>query len=201
MAFAFLQEFHNRRTQISPAMLLSDLYAKTHLLPLFALHPYGSQHIAHLLQLIEVTRALANRGIATLAALNRFLEFQDSTGLENETAFPSFLEEHESAVRLLTIHQAKGLEFSVVILADAAYQQRRSSRTGIIERMDGRMELRIGARNLTCSTLGWQKAEAQEQEREVAEERRLWYVAATRGRDHLVIPIVLPSGGKTKMKH
>ena len=46
--------------------------------------------------------------------------------------------------------------------------------------------------------LGWRQAEPQEQEREAAEERRLWYVAATRVRDHLVIPALVPSEGKTK---
>jgi ATP-dependent exoDNAse (exonuclease V) beta subunit len=48
---------------------------------------------------------------------------------------------------------------------------------------------------LTCATRGWQKAEAREQEREAAEERRLWYVAATRVRDHLVIPAPLVEAG------
>jgi ATP-dependent helicase/nuclease subunit A len=108
------------------------------------------------------------------------------------------VEEHASAVRLLTIHQAKGLEFPVVILADAAYGQRRVNRPGIIERIGGKLELRLGPRDLTWGTLGWQDAEAREQEHEAAEERRLWYVAATRVRDHLVIPVVFPSDGKTK---
>src|SRR5262249_39712311 len=57
---------------------------------------------------------------------------------------------------------------------------------------------RVGPSTLACATLGWRQAEAQEQEREAAEERRLWYVAATRARDHLVIPVLLPSEGKTK---
>jgi ATP-dependent helicase/nuclease subunit A len=89
-----------------------------------------------------------------------------------------------------------------VILADAAYSQRRASRSGIIERVGGKLELRVGPRDLTWSTLGWQNAEAQEQAREEAEERRLWYVAATRVRDHLVIPVALSTEGKAKkMEH
>ncbi|HXG18992.1 MAG TPA: UvrD-helicase domain-containing protein [Methylomirabilota bacterium] len=194
-AFAFLRRLHARRTQLSPAALLTELYATTHLLPLWAIAPHGNYCVAQLLQLIETARALVDRNASTLAAFNRFLALQEEAAIEGDLPV---MEEQESAVRLLTIHQAKGLEFPVVILADAAYRQRRVSRAGIIERSGGQVEVRIGARDLTYTTLGWQKAEAQEQEREDAEERRLWYVAATRVRDHLVIPVVLPAGKNGK---
>jgi ATP-dependent exoDNAse (exonuclease V) beta subunit len=81
----------------------------------------------------------------------------------------------------------------VVIVADAVYNQRQLGRTGIIDRVGGSLELQIGARALTCTTEGWQKAEGREQVRDAAEERRLWYVAATRVRDHLVIPVLSPT--------
>lgn len=193
--FTVLRDLHAQRARLSPAALLTELYAQTHVLSLFALLPQGNQRVANLLKLIETARSLAAQGLVSVSALNRFLEFQE--GMVGEGDVP-FLEEHASAVRLLTIHQAKGLEFPVVMLADAAYSQRHASRSGIIERVDGKLELRIGSRDLTWSTLGWQNAEAQEQAREAAEERRLWYVAATRVRDHLVIPMVFPASGATK---
>ena len=194
-AFTVLQQLHQRRTQVSPAMLLTELYAKTHILPVFALHGQGVQPTANLLKLIETARFLAEQNLSTLAALNRFLALQEEAA---QTSDAPFLEEQESAVRLLTIHQAKGLEFPVVILADAIYSQRHGGRTGITDRISGRLELRVGPSTLACATLGWRQAEAQEQEREAAEERRLWYVAATRVRDHLVIPAMVPSEGTTK---
>jgi ATP-dependent exoDNAse (exonuclease V) beta subunit len=95
------------------------------------------------------------------------------------------------------VHKAKGLEFPVVVLADMAEAPKleHSSHTGIIERLTGTLELRIGPRPLTCTTQGWQKAEAREQARELAEEWRLRYVATARARDHLVIPVLSYSGG------
>ncbi len=194
-AFATLRQWHQRRTQLSPAALLTELYAHTPVLPLFASQKHGGQRVANLLKLIETARALVEQDLTTLAAFNRFLEFQNAA---TQVSDAPFLEEYESAVRLLTIHQAKGLEFPVVILADATYNQRHPGRVGIIERLGGRLELRVGSRGLTWTTLGWQKAEAQEHEREIAEERRLWYVAATRVRDHLIIPVVLLGEGKAK---
>jgi ATP-dependent exoDNAse (exonuclease V) beta subunit len=59
---------------------------------------------------------------------------------------------------------------------------------GIVERGSETLELHIGPRPLTCTTQGWQKAEAREQARDAAEEQRLWYVAAARVRDHLIVP-------------
>jgi ATP-dependent exoDNAse (exonuclease V) beta subunit len=189
-AFALLRDFHRRRTQVSPAALLSAIFAHTHLLPLFALRPHGAQRVANLLKLVDTARLLSEQGLHTLTALNRFLAQQQEAAEEAESPV---IEEHDSALRLLTIHKAKGLEFPVVILADAAYNQRPLGRTGVIDRVAGSLELQIGPRTLTCTTQGWQKAEGQEQARDAAEERRLWYVAATRVRDHLVIPVIAPA--------
>jgi len=61
--------------------------------------------------------------------------------------------------------------------------------------LTGTLELRIGPRPLTCTTQGWQKAEAREQARELAEEWRLRYVATARARDHLLIPLLSYPGG------
>ncbi len=194
-AFTFLRDLHVRRTSISPAALLTEIYTKTHLLPLHSLQPHGAQRVANLLQLVETLRTFSQRSAATLTALNRFLASQTLAMLENDAPF---LEEHEPAVRLLTVHQAKGLEFPVVVLADAGYRRQHASQTGIIERMSGRLELKLGSRDVQCTTLGWREAETQEQEREAAEERRLWYVAATRVRDHLIVPVVLSSEAEAK---
>ena len=187
-AFATLRALYTDAAELSPVALLYKVYRDTHLVPLFALRPHGAQRVANLLKLIDIAQALATRGVPTLAALNRFLAQQYVTG-EEEEAF--LTEEDDNVVRLLTVHKAKGLEFPVVILADMTDDpgRGRTSKTGIVERLSGTLELRIGPQTLTCTTRGWQKAESREQARELAEEWRLRYVAAARVRDHLLMPI------------
>ena len=188
-AFALLRDLHARSRQASPAQLLYHMYNQTHLVPLFALHQHGAQRVANLLKLIDLAQALSAQGLRTLGAFNRFLAEHESAAQEGEAVIA---EDHEPAVRFLTIHKAKGLEFSVVILADAVPSSDRSSRLGLIERThrESRLELQLGPRALHWTTHGWHDAQAREKVREAAEERRLWYVAATRVRNHLILPLV-----------
>jgi len=92
------------------------------------------------------------------------------------------------AVRLMTIHRAKGLEFEIVCVADLGRAPRwrpEALRVG----SDGRVGLRLarpgtGAREpaLAYDQLGEERREA-----EAAEERRLFYVAMTRARERLIL--------------
>ncbi|MCE2484917.1 MAG: UvrD-helicase domain-containing protein [Desulfurellaceae bacterium] len=212
-AFALLRELHARSRQSSPSTLLYELYTRTHLVPLFALRPQGNQRTANLLKLIELAHSLADQGIYSLSAFNRFLSHHHQATEEGEAVIA---EEHHPTVRFLTIHKAKGLEFPVVILADAVLAPSRPSRTGLIERghtptslthaegesgrlsqPQGRLELRLGPHSLAWQTLGWQEVLSREGAREEAEERRLWYVAATRARDQLIVPALPELDGTT----
>ncbi len=92
------------------------------------------------------------------------------------------------AVRLMTIHRAKGLEFEIVCVADLGRAPRWRSEVLRVGR-DGRMGLRLarpgtGGREpaLAYDELG----EARKRE-EAAEERRLFYVAMTRARERLIL--------------
>ncbi len=92
------------------------------------------------------------------------------------------------AVRLMTIHRAKGLEFEVVCVADLGRGPR--WRTELIRvGRDGRFGMRLaepgtGKREsaLEYKALGDERFEA-----EAREERRLFYVAMTRARERLIL--------------
>jgi ATP-dependent exoDNAse (exonuclease V) beta subunit len=96
------------------------------------------------------------------------------------------VEEGAEGVRLMTVHNAKGLEFPVVVLADMTGQLASSEPSLSVDAERGLCAIRL---------LGWSPHELLERaEIELARDRaegvRVAYVAATRARDLLVVPVV-----------
>ncbi len=92
------------------------------------------------------------------------------------------------AIRLMTIHRAKGLEFGVVVVADLGRSVRPPSELVRVT-ADGRLGIRIARAGgsgresaLDYAAIGEEHKQAME-----AEERRLFYVAMTRARERLVL--------------
>jgi ATP-dependent exoDNAse (exonuclease V) beta subunit len=116
--------------------------------------------------------------------------------LEERTSGPIFerdgagVDDDEDAVRVLTVHAAKGLEFPVVVLAGIGsgppYAQ-----PPTVSLDEGRgVVVTIGSKESGRLVLGDVAAvEAREKRHQEAEAARLLYVAATRARDHLVISL------------
>ncbi len=89
------------------------------------------------------------------------------------------LDPDANAVAVLTVHKAKGLEFSVVYLPGL-----------VAGRFPGN-----GRGEPLALPVGLGRGEATSSERSLAEERRLFYVAMTRARDELVLSHAVDYGG------
>jgi ATP-dependent exoDNAse (exonuclease V) beta subunit len=98
------------------------------------------------------------------------------------------LEEAADGVRLMTVHTAKGLEFPVVVLADMTANLAAAEPDRYLD--TERPEPLCATRLLRCAPWELIDHEAEEKERERAEGVRVAYVAATRARDLLVVPVV-----------
>ncbi len=92
------------------------------------------------------------------------------------------------AVRLMTVHKAKGLEFPVVVIADAAHDDAPRA-PGVLLHPEWGLVIRLGRSEGADRREGLLHCLARSGEAEMqdAEERRLLYVAATRAREKLLV--------------
>ncbi|MBN1368947.1 MAG: PD-(D/E)XK nuclease family protein, partial [Dehalococcoidaceae bacterium] len=104
-------------------------------------------------------------------------------------------ETDEDAVRIMTMHAAKGLEFPVVILAGLG--SGKNFAHPVIFGEDGACQVKLGSKEKAFCTAGHEAAEELEKEAEQAEKIRLMYVAATRARDYLLVSLYRSDKGSS----
>ena len=133
---------------------------------------------------IDEARAFEHAGGSTLRQFLVWAEGQDAEGARvKEAVLP---ESDYPAVRIFTIHGAKGLEFPVCFLTGLNAQPARGALGRILWDTDGRMEAHFRAGR---ATQGFAALQANERVQERAEANRLLYVAATRARDFLIVSL------------
>ncbi len=147
--------------------------------------PAGDRRMANVRKLMRMAREYeAEEG----RDLRRFIDFVAERDLVQEQEGQAPLEAEDlNAVRVMTIHRAKGLEFPVVCVADLGKTGREDDSALRINH-DGRVGIRLaqmGGGSVDSARLGQIREESKLEGEE--EERRIFYVAATRAQDHLVL--------------
>jgi ATP-dependent helicase/nuclease subunit A len=139
----------------------------------------GQRRYANLRKLMRLARSYEELRGRDLEGFLRFIADQEAAGAAQLEAVSE--EEGAGAVRLLTIHAAKGLEFKVVVVADAGREKAGP---------DASEEyLAVG--------------EAQRQRERAAEDEerlRLYYVAMTRAVDRLIVSGAVGEGRETPIR-
>jgi ATP-dependent helicase/nuclease subunit A len=148
----------------------------------------GARRYANLRKLMRLARGYEEVRGRDLEGFLVFIRDQESLGASQLEAVSE--EEGSGAVRLLTIHAAKGLEFKVVVVADAGRDLGGpSSSDEILALADGRFGFKIvhpisGDRK---PVFDYDEVAGAGREAARAERLRLYYVAMTRAIDRLLV--------------
>ena len=183
-ALELLHSLHRDRTRASPAALLERLYDETRILAALTGTRRGEGQVANLEKAVAMARQAESLGVLTLRGFIRLLEARIRER-SDEPDLPATRAGDPDTVRLLSIHKAKGLEAPIVVLFDGADDAR--TITSAVPLWD-EGKIAIGFRK-GCQPPGWDALRALDERRGQAEMRRLLYVACTRARDLLVIPV------------
>jgi ATP-dependent helicase/nuclease subunit A len=185
-ARAVLTELRRLRSRSAVAALLVRALAATDLEAVHLTQFGGRQKVANVRKVIELARDFDRRGqggLGEFVARLRTLDADDPR--EAEAVLAS---EDDRVVRLMTIHQAKGLEFPVVVLVDLGRPLERDGDTVVVDRDHGLVAAPlVGPGGHPLRHGGLEAHRRREQERAQAEHARLFYVACTRAADELVL--------------
>jgi ATP-dependent helicase/nuclease subunit A len=189
-AFGLLKTWWELGGQARPYEFMSAVLTKTRKAILARL---GSEAGDALNGLLESALSFEEQHSTSLSAFANWFLADDEAEIKRD------MESGHGEVRLMTVHGAKGLESSIVIMPDTASppSERNASSLTYIETEEGQPKLPLWrlSKLTTFETLQRLKSEKSETEHE--EYRRQLYVAMTRARDELY---VLGYQGKSALK-
>ena len=174
--------------RLGPRKTMEVLIEQTHFREKLAGSARGLQRVGNVEKLMEIASTYERVGSGGMPGFVRTLEWLIEE--EPREAEEQVVEEHANAVRIMTIHQAKGLEFPVVMVPEV-HVMKASNWYREPFRYDRDCGLAVGLNHQTprglelVRTAGHEELVETSLLRREAEERRLLYVAATRARDVL----------------
>jgi ATP-dependent exoDNAse (exonuclease V) beta subunit len=180
-ALGVLRALHLERNRRPVAATLHALLEATRAHAGVAFWRAGAQALANVLQLAEVSRRHERRA----TSFREVVEALQAEADEGEAPDAPLVEEGLEGVRMMTVHAAKGLEFPVVILAEPTAAATRPEPSHWVD-PDARRWVHALA---GCVPTDLRVHEHEALARDAEEAVRLSYVAATRAKDLLVVPV------------
>lgn len=177
-AVALLERFSALRDRIPLHELIRRLIEESgYLAWCVARGTEGAQAVANLRKVIRIA---ANEPDMSLGDFLRLTN--DRQGSEMREGDARLFTERDDVVTISSVHSAKGLDWRVVIWADLMREPESSSQ----QFLRGRNIFRLRRDEGEMKDPEWQAVAEAEQLEQLAEQRRLWYVALTRAKDRLI---------------
>jgi len=145
----------------------------------------GAQRLANVQRLFTLAERFERSGAHLIRDFVRYVEEFEAIGSRESEGQ---IDEATNAVKLMTIHQAKGLEFPIVIIPDLQRSSRPPENWVLLDRQYG-LTLKVpdGRGGSPVAGLTFNRFEQRHAWREQFESMRLLYVAATRAQDRLIL--------------
>ena len=193
-AFEVLRSFHRARLVEVTGALIDRFVRERGLMETAVGYPRMREQWRRYRFLVEQAGRFNRAGGSTLRAFLQWVDDQISEGARvTEAPVP---ESDEDAVRVMTVHGSKGLEFPVVILTGINSAPGRGGNPVVVDRASGRVEVGIGSAGARFATPGFEELAELDNRMSAEEHIRLMYVATTRARDHLVLSMRRPVKGQ-----
>ena len=182
-ALDVLARLHVGRNRRSIADSIAQFLEATRAHAGVAIWPAGEQALGNILRVLDMARRFEQGSVTSFRAFVGRLEEDAQRGGVNEAPV---VEEGTDGVRIMTVHKAKGLEFPVVILVDPTANATFREPSRYVD----------AARKLwavpLCGASPTELLERRDEilDQDLEEARRLLYVATTRARDLLVVPVI-----------
>lgn len=178
--------------RLSPSSAIEKIADELGLIPYALAGEMGRGRAGSIMQAIELLRSRENRGECSFGGAVDFLDRLLEEGVEEELAIDGG---STSAVRIINLHKAKGLEAPVVILANPGNHKvfepdlhvARSAGGAEGYLVIGKTKNDYGNVEILALPPDWERKGAEELKYRDAEYIRLLYVAATRARNVLVV--------------
>jgi ATP-dependent exoDNAse (exonuclease V) beta subunit len=196
---AIVEDLRRRAGRTSLAGLIERALAATGYDLAVLMRPAGQARLANVRKLMRLAEEFEAREGRDLRGLLDFLSARAEADADAEAA--SAIEGHDG-VRIMTVHSAKGLEFGVVAVPSLSRRLLAGTRLPTLSLGNESEAPRVGLqlRRLGAASIALYEHERlckERQEREAAEELRLFHVAATRARERLILSgVAMPQPGR-----
>ena len=177
---------------ITPSELIKKIISESNLIPVLLGTFNGKGKCANLNKLIQKALEFEE---SQNGSVYDFLNFIRKYSSENEAEAES--EEGGNAVKIMTVHKSKGLEFPVVILPDIDERRGGNKEHNIYSSINHGIALRSRAKGELTNTYLSDLIKKEKEDKEAAEAKRLLYVALTRAKDRLITGFPLEFKEKT----
>lgn len=192
---ADLARFRTLAATLSVRDLCAEIITHTHAQTLAGAMPQGAQKRENLQRFLSYAEACSAKGSGTLAGFLRMADAQLERGAQSAASAPQC---PPDTVGIMTVHRSKGLEFPIVIVADAAHAFNFADLRSqvLVQPQQGLgLCLRCGTGDVYPS-LPHRALSLQLRRESVAEELRTLYVALTRAQDKLIISLAMRDAPK-----